>query len=45
MKMDKVAGSGNDEFYTPGYAIEPVMKYISPPAQSGVHLTQKKAYS
>lgn len=45
MKMDKVAGSGNDEFYTPGYAIKPVMKYITPPAQSGVHLTQKKAYS
>ena len=45
MKMDKVAGSGNDEFYTPGYAIEPVMKYSTPPAQSGVRLTQKKAYS
>lgn len=45
MKMDKVAGSGNDEFYTPGYAIEPVMKYVTPPAQSGVRLTQKKAYS
>lgn len=45
MKMDKVAGSGNDEFYTPGYAIEPVMKYITPTAQSGVRLTQKKAYS
>ena len=45
MKMDKVAGSGNDEFYTPGYAIEPVMKYIAPPARSGVLLTQKKAYS
>lgn len=28
MKMDKVAGSGNDEFYTPSYAIEPIMKYI-----------------
>ena len=23
MKMDKVAGSGNDEFYTPEYAIAP----------------------
>jgi hypothetical protein len=23
MKMDKVAGSGNDEFYTPEYAITP----------------------
>jgi len=30
MKMDKVAGSGNDEFYTPLYAIEPIKKYIKP---------------
>lgn len=28
MRMDKVAGSGNDEFYTPRYAIEPILKYI-----------------
>lgn len=28
MKMDKVAGSKNDEFYTPPYAIEPIMRYI-----------------
>ena len=28
MKLDKVAGSGNDEFYTPAYAIEPILKYI-----------------
>lgn len=28
MKMDKVAGSGNDEFYTPRYAIEPILKYL-----------------
>jgi hypothetical protein len=28
MKMDKVAGSGNDEFYTPEYAIEPIIKYL-----------------
>lgn len=26
--MDKVAGSGNDEFYTPSYAIEPLKKYL-----------------
>ena len=26
MKMDKVAGSGNDEFYTPAYAITPLIK-------------------
>ena len=28
MKMDKVAGSKNDEFYTPRYAIEPILKYL-----------------
>ena len=28
MKMDKVAGSGNDEYYTPIYAIAPILKYI-----------------
>lgn len=28
MKMDVVAGSQNDEFYTPLYAIEPLEKYI-----------------
>lgn len=30
MKMDKVAGSGNDEFYTPLYAVKPIEKYIKP---------------
>ena len=29
VKMDKVAGSGNDEFYTPSYAIQPIKKYIT----------------
>ncbi len=28
MKMDEVAGSGNDEFYTPFYAVAPILKYI-----------------
>jgi hypothetical protein len=28
MKMDVVAGSGNDEFYTPRYAIIPILKYL-----------------
>lgn len=28
MKLDIVAGSGNDEFYTPGYAVEPILKYL-----------------
>lgn len=26
--MDQVANSGNDEFYTPSYAIEPLLKYL-----------------
>ena len=30
MKMDQVAGSGNDEFYTPDYAIKPILQYINP---------------
>jgi len=28
MKMDKVAGSQNDEFYTPEYAVEPILRYL-----------------
>lgn len=30
MKMDIIAGSKNDEFYTPKYAILPLLKYIKP---------------
>lgn len=30
MKLDKVAGSKNDENYTPLYAVEPIVKYIKP---------------
>lgn len=30
MKMDKVANSGNDEFYTPLYAIKPILEFIKP---------------
>lgn len=33
MKMDIVAGSQNDEFYTPNYAVKPLLKYISPTKQ------------
>lgn len=28
MKMDQIAGSKNDEFYTPEYAIKPILKYV-----------------
>ena len=30
MKMDKIANSKNDEFYTPLYAIKPIEKYLKP---------------
>ena len=30
LKLDRVANSGNDEFYTPLYAIEPILKYLKP---------------
>lgn len=30
MKMDKIANSHNDEFYTPSYAVEPILKYCPP---------------
>lgn len=30
MKMDEVAGSGNDDFYTPLYAVKPIFKYVKP---------------
>lgn len=30
MKLDIVARSGNDEFYTPEYAIQPILKYVTP---------------
>jgi len=36
MKMDKVCDSRNDEFYTPEYAIRPIMKYIAPPRKDMV---------
>ena len=30
MRMDKLAGSGNDEFYTPKYAVKPILEFIKP---------------
>lgn len=42
MKLDVVAGSKNDEFYTPQYAIDPIMKYLlPPPAGFGARLIPK----
>lgn len=28
MKMDQIANSGNDEFYTPRYAVKPILEFI-----------------
>mgnify|MGYP004512075893 CR=1 FL=1 len=36
MKLDKVANSHNDEFYTPLYAIKPILEFIPPPSESMV---------
>jgi len=33
MKLDQVAASGNDEFYTPAYAVTPLLRYIPPTAK------------
>lgn len=30
MIVAEIAKSKNDEFYTPSYAIEPIMKYVKP---------------
>lgn len=30
MLMDVVANSHNDEYYTPSYAVVPIMKYLEP---------------
>lgn len=30
IKMDELAGSGNDEYYTPRYAVKPILEFIKP---------------
>ena len=32
IRMDQLAGSGKDEFYTPAYAVRPIVKYLDPGA-------------
>lgn len=29
MKVDKIANNNNDEWYTPPYAVEPILEYVS----------------
>ena len=49
-KVAEVANSKNDEFYTPAYAITPLLRHLPPLTQTGtslygVRLTQRKAFS
>lgn len=39
IKMDKVAGNKNDEYYTPEYAIYPLLKYLAPPSDTSSAVT------
>lgn len=48
-KVAEVANSKNDEFYTPAYAITPLLRHLPPPryltgpSPSGAPLTRSKA--
>ena len=44
MKMDQVAGSGNDEFYTPLYAVKPIFKYLKKGATIWCPFDTKDSY-
>jgi hypothetical protein len=44
MKMDIVASSGNDEFYTPRYAVEPLVKYINKNAKVWCPFDTKESF-
>ena len=48
MKLDKVENSKNDEFYTPAYAISPILKYVpsgSAACMCAIICYQRKSYS
>ena len=38
-KVAEVASSGNDEFYTPAYAITPLLRYLPPLTRTGKSLS------
>ncbi len=50
-KVAEVANSKNDEFYTPAYAITPLLRHLPPPLTQtgpslyGARLTRRKAFS
>ena len=44
MKLDLVANSKNDEFYTPRYAIEPILKHIKPQSKIWCPFDTKDSY-
>lgn len=43
MKLDLVANSKNDEFYTPLYAIKPIFKYVKPQSRIWCPFDSKKS--
>ena len=43
MNMDLIAGNKDDEYYTPNYAIIPILKYLKKVKSSGVLLIQQIA--
>lgn len=45
MKMDKVAGSGQDNYFTPRYAIEPLLKYVEAYKEKLLKQRYDSAYS
>ena len=49
-KVAEVANSKNDEFYTPAYALTPLLRHLPPltqtsPSPYGARLTRRKAFS
>lgn len=44
MKMDKIAGSKNDEFYTPSYAVKPLLKYLKPASRIWCPFDKKNSW-
>ena len=44
MIVQQIASSGNDEFYTPEYAIKPIMKYLPPPSDNLVPIWHRRKF-
>lgn len=49
-KVSKIAHNNDDEYYTPAYAITPLLRHLPPltqtsPSLYGARLTRRKAFS